>query len=258
MMKKEFSYTFIKKEHLNNGIVILTLNRPEKRNALNIQLMQELTHAIETHHQQRVLIIQGEGSIFCSGLDLKEADDPKKTHASAQAVADLFLAIHATPLVTIASIQGAAIAGGAGLACACDLVIAEERTRIGLPEVHRGLVAALVMPIFRKLIPEHLAKELLLTGEMMDADKAYSLKLINQLSKAETLFSETLKIADQVLKGSPHAIAATKKLWNTLHRPQFEEEIKQALEFHRKMRKAPEALEGIQAFLEQRKPEWEP
>ena len=252
------NYQFIKKEHLNHGIVIITLNRPEKRNALCIDLMNEVTDAVKASEKQRVIIIQGEGSIFCSGLDLKRLMIPKKTHASAQAVADLFLAIHETPVTTIASIQGAAVAGGAGLALSCDLVIAEERTRLGFPEVQRGLVAALVIPIIRRLMPEHLAKELLLTGDLIDAEKALHLKLINKLAPSQNLFSETLKVADNILKGSPGAIASTKKLWNAINAPTFEKEIKTALALHRKMRSAPEALEGIQAFLEHRKPEWEP
>ena len=145
-------------------ITVLTLNRPERRNALTIELMTELTAAIENagaDPAQRIVILRGAGKAFCTGLDLGEAvvNDPQTT---AENVARLLLAIAETRLVTIAMVHGAAVAGGAGVMSACDFVIAAERTRIGYPEVRRGLVASLVMTFLRRQLRERHLREVLL------------------------------------------------------------------------------------------------
>src|SRR6476469_1206188 len=142
-------------------ITVLTLNRPERRNALTIELMSEMTAAIEkaaADPQQRILVLRGAGKAFCTGLDLDEAtkQDP---HVTAQGVANLLLALAETRLVTIAVVHGAAVAGGAGIMSACDFVVAAERTKIGYPEVRRGLVAGLVMTFLRRQLRERDLRE---------------------------------------------------------------------------------------------------
>src|SRR5262252_10056792 len=125
-------------------ITVITLNRPERRNALTLELLTELCAAINVASQQpeqRVLILRGAGAAFCTGLDLKEAADSTKAHATAEMVASTLITISQTRLITIAAVHGAAVAGGAGIMSACDLVVAAERTKIGYPEVRRGLVA---------------------------------------------------------------------------------------------------------------------
>src|SRR6266404_9879704 len=134
-------------EKLTLQITVITLNRPERRNALTLELLNDLVAAIKAasdQPQQRVLILRGAGAAFCTGLDLKEAADVRKAHATAEMVAKTLVALSQTQLVTIAAIHGAAVAGGAGIMSACDFVVAAERTRIGYPEVRRGLVAGLV------------------------------------------------------------------------------------------------------------------
>src|SRR5205085_7885173 len=129
-------------------ITLITLNRPERRNALTIELLTELIAAIEgaaADPEQRVLILRGAGAAFCTGLDLNEAAEVAKAHASAEMVAKTLVTLGQTRLITIAIVQGAAVAGGAGIMSACDFVIAAEGTKIGYPEVRRGLVAGLVM-----------------------------------------------------------------------------------------------------------------
>src|SRR6266550_8571801 len=128
-------------------ITVLTLNRPERRNALTIELLSELIAAIKMasdEPQERILILRGAGAAFCTGLDLKEAADHAKAHATADLVAKALIALSETRLVTIAVVHGAAVAGGAGIMSACDYVIAAAKTKIGYPEVRRGLVAGLV------------------------------------------------------------------------------------------------------------------
>src|SRR5438270_12887213 len=136
-------------------ITIVTLNRPERRNSLTLELLTELiaeVEAISKDTAQRVLILRGAGAAFCTGLDLKEAADQTKAHATAEMVAKSLVTLVETRLVTIAAIHGAAVAGGAGIMSACDFVVAAEKTKIGYPEVRRGLVAGLVMTFLRRQV----------------------------------------------------------------------------------------------------------
>src|SRR5438094_582114 len=131
-------------EQQDSRVSVLTLNRPERRNALTIELLTELVAAIEAaaaDDNKRVLILRGAGQAFCAGLDLQETTELEKAHRSAEMVAKSLLAISETRLITIAQIHGAAVAGGAGLMSACDFVIAATHTKIGYPEGRRGLVA---------------------------------------------------------------------------------------------------------------------
>src|SRR5437870_13202534 len=165
-------------------ITVLTLNRPERRNALTIELLTELMSAIHVASEEppvRILILQGAGAAFCTGLDLKEADDQAKAHATAEAVANTLITISETHLVTIAAIHGAAVAGGAGIMSACDFVVAAERTRIGYPEVRRGLVAGLVMTFLRRQLGERDIRELVFSGELIDAARAKEIGLVNRV-----------------------------------------------------------------------------
>src|SRR6476646_10291461 len=156
-------------------ISVVTLNRPQRRNALTIELLTELCAAINVaseQPEQRVLIFRGAGAAFCTGLDLKEAADQTKAHATAQMVANTLITISQTHLITIAAVHGAAVAGGAGIMSACDFVVAAQGTKIGYPEVRRGLVAGLVMSFLRRQLRERDIRELLLGGELIDAKRA--------------------------------------------------------------------------------------
>ena len=178
-------------------ISVVTLNRPERRNALTLELLTELCAAINVaseQPEQRVLIFRGAGGAFCTGLDLKEAADQTKAHATAEMVANTLVAISQTRLVTIAAVHGAAVAGGAGIMSACDFVVAAERTKIGYPEVRRGLVAGLVMTFLRRQIGERNMRELLFSGELIDAARAKEIGLVNRVVAPEDVMSEAQKI----------------------------------------------------------------
>src|SRR6266478_1097961 len=180
-------------------ITVLTLNRPERRNALTIELLTELTAEIEAasaDEQQRVLILRGAGAAFCTGLDLKEAADPKKAHATAEMVAKTLITLSQTRLITIAAVHGAAVAGGAGIMSACDFVVAAERTKIGYPEVRRGLVAGLVMTFLRRQAGERNMRELVLGGELIDAERAREIGLVNRVVPSGELMNEAQRFAD--------------------------------------------------------------
>jgi len=239
-------------------ITVITLNRPERRNALTIELMTELTAAIENaaaDPKQRIVILRGAGKAFCTGLDLEEAAkaDP---HATAEMAARMLLALAETRLITIAIVHGAAVAGGAGIMSACDFVIAAERTKIGYPEVRRGLVAGLVMTFLRRQLRERDLRELLLASELIDAERAREIGLVNRVVPSSELEDETKKIAASVLQGAPRAIANSKRLMEELWSRLVRDDIEIALRHHLDARESAEAKEGIAAFNEKRPPNW--
>src|SRR6266705_1311283 len=213
-------------------ITVLTLNRPERRNALTLELMTELCSAVNVASEQpqpRVLILRGAGAAFCTGLDLKEAADTTKAHATAKMVANTLIAINQTRLVTIAAIHGAAVAGGAGIMSACDFVVAAERTRIGYPEVRRGLVAGLVMTFLRRQVSERNMRELLLGSELIYAERAKEIGLVNRGVAQNDLMPEAMKIANAVLQNAPGALASTKRLVEGLWSRAVKEDVDLAL-----------------------------
>src|SRR5256885_3666861 len=199
-------------------ITVLTLNRPERRNALTIELMTDLAAAIENAAADpvtRIAILRGAGKAFCTGLDLQEAA-VKDPHDTAKAAAHLFLVLAETRLVSIATVHGAAVAGGAGIMSACDFVVAAERTKIGYPEVRRGLVAGLVMTFLSRQVGERNMRELLLGSELIDAERAKEIGLVNRVVARDDLMSEALKFAASALQGAPGALAQTKRLIDEL------------------------------------------
>lgn len=240
-------------------ITVVTLNRPERRNALTIELLTELCAAINgasEQPEQRVLILRGAGAAFCTGLDLKAAADQTKAHATAEMVANTLVAISQTRLVTVAAVHGAAVAGGAGIMSACDFVVAAEGTKIGYPEVRRGLVAGLVMTFLRRQIGERNIRELLFSGELIDAGRAKEIGLVNRVVTAGDVMSEAQKFAASVLQGAPGALAQTKRLLEELWWQSVKGDVDIALKYHMQARESDEAREGIAAFNEKRKPKW--
>jgi len=239
-------------------ITVLTLNRPERRNALTIELMSDLATAIENaaaDPAQRIVILRGAGKAFCTGLDLQEAikHEPRVT---AEMVARMLLALAETRLVTIAMVHGAAVAGGAGVMSACDFVLASDHTKIGYPEVRRGLVASLVMTFLRRQLRERDLRELLLASELISAQRACEMGLINRVVPLADLESEVQKTVGSVLQGAPGALTNSKRLLDDLWATSVREDIERALRNHLDARESPEAIEGITAFNEKRPPNW--
>src|SRR5438477_2746909 len=190
-------------------VAVITLNRPERRNALTIELLTELAAAIKVasdEPHERVLILRGAGAAFCTGLDLKAAADPRKAHATADMVAKTLIALSQTRLVTIAAVHGAAVAGGAGIMSACDYVVAAERTKFGYPETRRGLVAGLVMTFLRRQLGERDIRELLLGSELIDAKRALAMGLVNRVVSRDDVMAEAQKFANSVGQGARAAV----------------------------------------------------
>src|SRR5947208_11150962 len=239
-------------------ITIVTLNRPERRNALTIELLTELTAAINglsVEPHKRIIIFRGAGAAFCTGMDLKAAT-PQNAHAMAELVAKTLLTLSQTRLITIAAAHGAAVAGGAGMMSACDFVVAAEGTKIGYPEVRRGLVAGLVMTFLRRQVGERNMRELLFGAELIDAARAKEIGLVNRVVAPIDVMSEAQQFAESVLQGAPGALTQTKRLVEELWWRSVKEDVDLALRYHMQARESDEAREGIAAFNEKRKPNW--
>ena len=246
-------------EDLGAGVTVLTLNRPEKRNALNIPLLEALCSAVDdvsAREGQRALVIRGSGLVFCAGLDLKEAQDVALRERSGDLVRTMLSKVYRCPCVTIAAVHGAALAGGAGLMAACDIAIATMDTTIGFPEVHRGLVAGLIMTFLRRQLHERHARELLLLGEIIDAERAKEIGLITRVVPSEMLDEVLASHLDQLAKAPPGALRDTKALLDELWHHPLEADLDAAHDVHARMRSSAEAQEGLAAFVEKRQPNW--
>jgi methylglutaconyl-CoA hydratase len=242
-----------------DGVVDLTLNRPEKRNALNIALMESLCDALDhlaENAANRIVILRGAGPVFCAGLDLTEAAQPASTERSTQLVAKMLQTVAESPLITIAAAHGKAVAGGAGLMAACDFVVATSDLRISFPEVRRGLVPALVAMPVRQRVGEASLRELFLLAEEIDASQALQIGLVDRVVAEDSLECEFSELSAKLLSAAPSALRMTKALLRETRLLPPAEATMYALEIHRQARGSDEVLEGIAAFNQRRRPRW--
>jgi methylglutaconyl-CoA hydratase len=241
---------------------VITLARPEKRNALSRAMIAELDAAVRraaVDSQARCVVLTGDGPAFCAGMDLDElrstltADD-KVIWADAQRLAELFDRIYSLPKPTIAAVNGAAVAGGAGLVTVCDLALSVPTAKFGYSEVRRGLVAAMVLPHLLRHVGERCARYLLLTGELIDAEDAVDMGLINQVVGATSLLDTALAWAKACAEGGPHALATTKDLLKgfSSHALSVEEGAKASAA----PRLGDECRAGLAAFFDKRPVPW--
>ena len=245
-------------------VAILTLNRPDRRNALCRALMRELEdHLDRAHHDPKVraLVLTGAGTVFCAGMDLREAARERgSTEAEQHAVvtlqeyADLVQMLHTLPKPTVAALNGDALAGGAGLMAACDFVIASSTAHIGYPEVLRGLVPAIVMHDLTRCLGDRRARQLTLSGELITARQAHEWGLLNQVVAPEDCLAEAIRLGKKSVHLAPQAVATIKRLLDEAQdRPQS---LRGAAAVSAAIRVSEEAQEGMQAFLEKRPPHW--
>lgn len=235
-------------------ITIVSLNRPEKRNALNSELLESLIQLIDSMKadpKQRVLILKGEGNVFCAGLDLT-ASSSKTPEILAETLKNLYTA----PFVTIALLHGAAIGGGAGIMSACDFVFADAETKIGYPESRLGLVPAQVMAFLMRQLRQRDLRELVLLSELIDANRAQEMGLINRVIPKDKLITEALRWSEIILKNAPLATAETKNLIDVYYPMTIEEDLYKGLATLKQILETDEAKEGIKAFFEKRDPIW--
>jgi len=199
---------------------ILTIDRPDRRNALSRALIAALAASFTraaADDAVRAVVLTGRGPAFCAGMDLDElrgtlGEDANLVWHDAATLAALYQQIYTLPKPTIAAVNGAAVAGGAGLVTVCDLAIAADDAKFGYPEVRRGLVAAMVMPHLLRHVGERAARWMLLTGELIDANEARRLGLVNAVTSKDALLDAALVWCTSLAEGGPMALATTKEL----------------------------------------------
>jgi methylglutaconyl-CoA hydratase len=246
-------------ETLEQGIVSVTLNRPERRNALNIQLLDQLCQSIErleSDPMNRVVILRGAGPVFSAGFDLQEAADRSLVDSSAAAVARSLNLLRSTSLIAIAAVQGGAFAGGAGLMAAADIVIAGSDSHISFPEGRRGLLPALICGVLARKVREGDLRELFLAGDPIDALRAKEVGLVQRVVPKDRLLDEALRVGRSIIAGGPHTIRTTKALINAMFRHADESYGTDLIQQHLGARHSDEAREGLRAFAEKRQPNW--
>lgn len=245
------------------GIATITLNRPDKRNAISYELIDDLTAALKqaAGSSAQIGILTGAGKAFCSGMDLDNLKQlTGRTHEQnlkdSETMASLFRSLYDFPKPTIAAVNGPAIAGGTGLATLCDFTLASPEAKFGYTEVRIGFVPAIVSSFLIVNIGEKRARDLLLTGRIFGADEALRFGLINEIVTAEQLMARANALAQQLMENSPASLQATKKLLSGYTREQFDRQVAQAVEANAAIRKTADFKEGITSFLEKRKPTW--
>jgi len=250
--------------HTESGILTITMNRPDKRNALNPEMMEDLTHAFAAVGDDpgcRVVLLTGAGSAFCAGLDIDHlatmnAKTPTEHRVDSERIARLLRTLYNTPRPTIAAVNGAAIAGGMGLATICDFTLAIPEAKFGYTEVQIGFVPAIVSAFLRGQIGDKRSRDLLLTGRLIKAPEAFELGLITRVVDEQDLMVEARRLACLLLRNSPAAMQATKRLLSEHANHHLDQEIESAVAANAEARTTEDFKEGIRAFLEKRKPEW--
>jgi methylglutaconyl-CoA hydratase len=241
----------------------ITLNRPEKRNAVSFQLVDELLAALDEVEKSTALamILTGAGKAFCAGMDLDELKSLLgKTHEEnvkdSAHMAAMFRRLYDFPKPTIAAVNGAAIAGGTGLATMCDFTLSVKEAKFGFTEVRIGFVPAIVSSILVWQVGHKIARDLLLTGRLFDAVEAHRYGLVNEIVPAEHLQARARELAAQLLENSPSSVSVTKRLINGFIAVQLDQQISEAIEDNARIRTTADFREGVSSFLEKRKPVW--
>jgi len=248
-----------------NSVLLLTINRPEKRNALNAELVSALREALLEDRDDpsiRVAVLQGEGDAFCAGADLEYmislgTNTPLENEADSLALMSMFSDLRSYPKPVIAKVQGPALAGGCGLALACDIVVASENATFGFPEVRIGFVPAIVMRLLVERVGAGAARELLLRGNVVDADTAMDLGMINYVTGADELDASVERLAFEIAgKTSPHAVRLTKQLFLETASMDADTAMRHAATFNALARNTDDFRTGLTAFLNKQKPSW--
>lgn len=244
-------------------VATITLNRPDKRNAISYELIEDLLAAFDEVAKSKALalILTGAGKAFCSGLDLENLKtligrSPEQSLKDTQTMARLFRTLYDFPKPTIAAVNGAAIAGGTGLATLCDFTLAAPDAKFGYTEVRIGFVPAIVSTFLLRQAGEKIARDLLLTGRLFDAEEALRIGLITEIVPAETLLTRARELAAQLMENSPSSLRYTKRLLSEAARAQLDTQIDAAVRENSAIRSTADFREGITSFLEKRKPKW--
>jgi methylglutaconyl-CoA hydratase len=247
----------------DDGVRTITLNRPERRNAMTPEMQDELIAAMNEAGASdcRVVVFAGAGESFCAGLDLSALQGMNNKSAAehtadAERVARLFRTLYELPKPTIAAVHGAAIAGGTGLATICDFTLAVPGAKFCYTEVKIGFVPALVSVFLTLQVGDKRARDLLLTGRVFTSEEAYRFGLVNEVVQPEMLAGRTRELAETLKANSPQSLAATKRLLAGQNKALLDEAIAAALAANAEARSTHDFREGVASFLEKRKPVW--
>jgi methylglutaconyl-CoA hydratase len=242
---------------IDSGIARIALNRPERRNALDQELLSEFRAALgvsAADESVRVIVVSGAGKDFCSGMDLRTfADNASgeiaKFQAEARNMAGLLLDMRRHPRPIVAAVQGRALGGGCGIATAADIVLASDSAQFGYPEINIGFVPAIVMAILRRSVSEKRAFELIVSGESISAQTALEYGMINRVFGAETLEREVEEFVMNLASNSSSALAMSKELFYRTDAMQFEAAIEAGAEVNAFARTTEDFKRGIQKFV---------
>ena len=247
----------------DGGVATITLNRPEKRNAISFELIDDLLRGLDevAKSEAIVLIVTGTGKAFCSGMDLENLKSlvgrsPEQNLQDSQTMVRLFRSLYEFPKVTIAAVNGPAIAGGTGLALLCDFTLAVPEAKFGYTEVRIGFVPAIVSTFLLRQVGEKQARDLLLTGRLFDAEEAARLGLVSEIVTAENLMARARQLAALLMENSPASLRAAKQLLTGHARAELDAQIEAAVRENAAIRTTADFREGISSFLEKRKPVW--
>jgi len=246
----------------DSGIATITLNRPDKRNAISFELIDDLLRGLKEVESSEalVLIVTGAGKAFSSGMDLDNLKEligrsPEQNLKDSETMVRLFRSLYEFPKVTIAAVNGAAIAGGTGLALLCDFTLAVPEAKFGYTEVRIGFVPAIVSTFLLRQVGEKQARDLLLTGRIIGAEEAARMGLVEIVSP-ENLMARAGELAALLMENSSASLRATKKLLNEHSRAELDAQIEAAVRENAAIRTTPDFREGVTSFLEKRKPVW--
>jgi methylglutaconyl-CoA hydratase len=247
----------------SQNIATITLNRPDKRNAISYELIDDLIAALKqaASSAAQIVILTGAGKAFCSGMDLDNLKQlTGRTHEQnlqdSETMASLFRTLYDCPKPTIAAVNGAAIAGGTGLATLCDFTLAVPEAKFGYTEVRIGFVPGIVSSYLIANVGEKRARDLLLTGRLFDAEEAYRFGLVTEIVQPDQLMPRALQLAAQLMENSPASLRATKALLSSYTKEQLDRQLKSAIRENAAIRQTADFKEGITSFLEKRKPTW--
>lgn len=245
----------------DGNIAVLTLARPEKRNAISLEMMGELVLTLREASEgpAKAIILTGEGQAFCAGMDLEMLQNsvhmsPAQHLDESRRMAQMFMAVYGCPKPIVAVVNGPAIAGGCGLATLCDITLAAPEAKFGYTEVKIGFLPALVSVFLVRQIGEKRARDLLLTGRILDANEAMRLGLVSAVVPAGALMSVARELAGALAANSPASLRQTKKLLESFG--DLQKDLEKAIQENAAIRSTPEFQEGLRAFLEKRTPQW--
>jgi len=250
---------------IEERVAYITINRPEKRNALNAQVVQDLKDAFtyaEQSNDAKVIVLKANGESFCAGADLAylkelQSNSFEENLEDSNHLKELFEQIYSNKKIVIAQVEGHAIAGGGGLATVCDFVFSVPEAKFGFTEVKIGFVPAIISVFILRKIGEKRTKELLLTGDLITANKAKAIELINYIFDADSIEDEVQAFAEKLINNcSGDSLALTKELLANVSSMNFTKGLNYASKINATARNTKDCIAGISAFLNKDKISW--